>query len=337
MTAPQHIDPTAKRFSDRIRWAERAAARFLAQGSASRRRFDGNAIGRWLVIAVPYAWLALFFLVPFLIILKIALAKQALAVPPYEPLLVWADGKLVTIKITIANFLFVAGDGVYLKALGNSIVVAAISTALALLIAYPLAYAMARATPARRNILLMLVVLPFWTSFLLRVYAWIGLLKNNGLINNFLIWTGVIDEPMALLQTNFSMYLGMVQCYLPFMVLPLYAQLEKMDLTLLEAAADLGCRPTKAFFKITLPLSMPGVVAGCMLVFIPCVGEYVIPELLGGPNSLMIGRVLWSEFFDNRDWPVASAIAVVLLIALVVPMMFFQRARSEQDADGVRA
>jgi putrescine transport system permease protein len=334
MTVPQSTDRPTKRFSDRIRWAEQAAVRFLTNGGASGRGFDHNAIGRTFVIAVPYLWLVLFFLVPFLIVLKIAFAKQALAVPPYEPLMVWAEGKLVTSKATIANFLFVASDGVYLKALGNSMVVAAVSTALALLVAYPLAYAMARATPARRNILLMLVVLPFWTSFLLRVYAWIGLLKNNGLINNFLIWTGVIDEPMALLQTNFSMYLGMVQCYLPFMILPLYAQLEKMDLTLLEAAADLGCRPAKAFFKITLPMSMPGVIAGCMLVFIPCVGEYVIPELLGGPDSLMIGRVLWSEFFDNRDWPVASAIAVILLIALIVPMMFFQRARSEQEANG---
>jgi len=296
------------------------------------KKLSRDALGRSIVVAIPYAWLLIFFLVPFAIVLKIAFAKQALAVPPYEPLLVWAQGKLIAIKLTVTNFIFVATDSLYLKALLHSLFVAGVSTLLALLIAYPLAYAMARARPERRNILLMLVILPFWTSFLLRVYAWIGLLKNNGLINNLLMWMGVIDEPVTLLQTDFSLYLGMVQCYLPFMILPLYATLEKMDLTLLEAAADLGCRPVKAFFTITWPLSMPGVIAGSMLVFIPAVGEYVIPELLGGPRSLMIGRVLWSEFFGNRDWPVACAIAVGLLLVLVVPLVLLQRARSEQNA-----
>jgi len=294
-----------------------------------RSRFANWFSGRSIVIAVPYLWLLLFFLVPFVIVLKIALAEKALAMPPYQPLFTWVEGSFIQIKLTIANLLFVATDGLYLKALLNSLRVAAISTILALLVAYPLAYAMARAKPERRTLLLMLVILPFWTSFLLRVYAWIGLLKNNGVINNFLMWAGVIDEPITMLQTDFAIYLGIVYSYLPFMILPLYTTLEKMDLTLLEAAADLGCRPMKAFFTITLPLSMPGVVAGSMLVFSPAIGEFVIPELLGGPNSLMIGKVLWSEFFNNRDWPVACAVAIGLLILLVLPIMYLQRARAQ--------
>lgn len=297
-----------------------------------RSRMANWINGRNLVIAVPYLWLLLFFLVPFIIVLKIAFAEKALAMPPYQPLFTWVEGSFIQIKLTIANVVFVATDGLYLNALLNSVRVAAISTILALLVAYPLAYAMARAKPERRTLLLMLVILPFWTSFLLRVYAWIGLLKNNGVINNFLMWTGVIDQPIAMLQTDFAIYLGIVYSYLPFMILPLYTTLEKMDLTLLEAAADLGCRPAKAFFTITLPLSMPGIIAGSMLVFIPAIGEFVIPELLGGPNSLMIGKVLWSEFFSNRDWPVASAVAIGLLILLVLPIMYFQRARSQEPA-----
>jgi putrescine transport system permease protein len=297
-----------------------------------RSRMANWINGRNLVIAVPYLWLLLFFLVPFIIVLKIAFAEKALAMPPYQPLFTWMEGSFLQIKLTIANVVFVATDGLYLKALLNSIRVAAVSTILALLVAYPLAYAMARAKPERRTLLLMLVILPFWTSFLLRVYAWIGLLKNNGVINNFLMWTGVINEPISMLQTDFAIYLGIVYSYLPFMILPLYTTLEKMDLTLLEAAADLGCRPAKAFFTITLPLSMPGIIAGSMLVFIPAIGEFVIPELLGGPNSLMIGKVLWSEFFNNRDWPVASAVAIGLLILLVLPIMYFQRARSQDTA-----
>jgi putrescine transport system permease protein len=187
-----------------------------------------------------------------------------------------------------------------------------------------MAYGMARSKPSTRNILLLLIVLPFWTSFLLRVYAWIGLLKNNGVINNILLSLGIIKEPIVMMQTDFAVYLGIVYSYLPFMILPLYSTLEKMDITLLEAAADLGCRPIKAFLKITLPLSIPGIVAGCMLVFIPAVGEYVIPALLGGPDTLMIGRVLWDEFFANRDWPVASAVAIAMLLLLVIPIMLFQ-------------
>jgi putrescine transport system permease protein len=220
--------------------------------------------------------------------------------------------------------------------------VAAISTLLCLAVGYPIAYAIARANTTWRNVLLMMVILPFWTSFLLRVYAWIGILKNNGLINNLLLWLdarlelwtdgriNIMDGPIVMLQTDFAIYVGIVYSYLPFMILPLYSTLEKMDLTLLEAAEDLGCRPFKAFMKITLPLSMPGIVAGSMLVFIPAVGEFVIPALLGGPDSLMIGKVLWTEFFSNRDWPVASAVATALLLLLVIPIVLLQRAQGAE-------
>jgi putrescine transport system permease protein len=280
--------------------------------------------GRPLVIAVPYLWLLLFFVIPFIIVLKISFAESRIAMPPYSPLWEWVSASMLQVKLTIANYAFLFEDALYKNAYLSSLRIAAISTILCLLVGYPMAYGMARSTPSTRNILLLLVVLPFWTSFLLRVYAWIGLLKNNGVINNILMALGLIDEPIVMMQTDFAVYLGIVYSYLPFMILPLYSTLEKMDLTLLEAASDLGCRPTKAFMKITLPLSLPGIVAGCMLVFIPAVGEYVIPALLGGPDTLMIGRVLWDEFFANRDWPVASAVAIAMLLLLVVPIMIFQ-------------
>ena len=254
--------------------------------------------------------------------------------PPYEPLLHWAGEKVLQIKLNLGNFAFLVEDDLYWKAYLNSIWVAGVSTLFCLLIGYPIAYAIARSNPSARNILMLLIVLPFWTSFLLRVYAWIGILKNNGLLNNFLIWIGVIDQPIQMLQTDFAVYVGIVYSYLPFMILPLYANLEKMDLTLLEAAADLGCKPWQGFLKITLPLSLPGIVAGCLLVFIPAVGEFVIPSLLGDPGMLMIGKVLWTEFFNNRDWPVASAVAIVLLLFLVIPIMYFQRAQ-DAEAGGV--
>ncbi|WP_300318324.1 ABC transporter permease subunit [Accumulibacter sp.] len=289
--------------------------------------------GRTAVIAVPYLWLLLFFLVPFAIVLKISFSEAQIAMPPYQPLLQWAGERLADIRLNVnpGNFLYLVEDSLYLRAFANSLQVAAISTLAALMIGYPLAYAIARAEPRWRGILLMMVILPFWTSFLLRVYAWIGILKNNGLLNNLLLWLGVIDQPIVMLQTDFATYLGIVYCYLPFMVMPLYAILEKMDLTLLEAAEDLGCRPLRAFASITLPLSMPGVIAGCMLVFIPAVGEYVIPALLGPADSLMIGKVLWTEFFNNRDWPVASAVAIALLLLLVVPIMYFQRVQEREN------
>jgi putrescine transport system permease protein len=272
--------------------------------------------------------LQLFFQVPFLIVLSVAFSKARIGLPPYEPLLQRASDGFIQLKLHFGNFLFLFQDSLYFSAYLNSLRIAAISTALCLLIGYPVAYAIARAPRTARNFLLLLVILPFWTSFLLRVYAWIGILKNNGLINNLLLWLGVIDEPIVMLQTEFAIYVGIVYSYLPFMILPLYANLEKMDLTLLEAAADLGCRPAKAFLTVTLPLSMPGVIAGSMLVFIPAVGEFVIPELLGGPSALMIGKVLWTEFFNNRDWPVASAVAMALLIVLVAPIVYLQRAQS---------
>jgi putrescine transport system permease protein len=281
--------------------------------------------GKSLVTSVPYLWLLLFFLIPFVIVLKISFSDTRIAMPPYEPLFSWAADQVLQIKLNLSNFAFLVQDDLYWRSYLTSIKVAAISTLLCLAVGYPMAYAIARSNPATRNTLLLLVILPFWTSFLLRVYAWIGLLKNNGFINNFLIKLGLIDQPIQMLQTDFAVYIGIVYSYLPFMILPLYANLEKMDLTLLEAAADLGSRPWESFLRITLPLSLPGIIAGCMLVFIPAIGEFVIPSLLGDPGMLMIGKVLWTEFFNNRDWPVASAVAIALLLFLVIPIMIYQR------------
>ena len=291
--------------------------------------------GRGAVVSVPYLWLLLFFLVPFAIVLKISFSSAVIAMPPYEPLLHWASEKVVEIKLNFGNYMFLVQDDLYWKAYLNSIKVAAVSTFFCLLLGYPIAYSIARSNPSTRNILMLMVVLPFWTSFLLRVYAWIGILKNNGLLNNLLMWLGVIDEPLVIMQTDLAVYIGIVYSYLPFMILPLYANLEKMDVTLLEAAADLGCRPWQAFYKITLPLSMPGIVAGCLLVFIPAVGEFVIPSLLGDPGMLMIGRVLWTEFFNNRDWPVSAAVAIALLLFLVIPIMYYQRAQDAEAGGGL--
>jgi putrescine transport system permease protein len=297
---------------------------------ASHRLHDWGITGRTAVIGLPYLWLVMFFLVPFIIVLKISVSDIRLGMPPYEPLLHWVEHQVVTLKINLGNYAFLFEDPLYRNAYLNSIWMAATSTFFCLLIGYPMAYGIARTSPSWRNLLLMMVMLPFWTSFLLRVYAWIGILKNNGLINNTLMALGIIDDPIVMLQTDFAVYMGIVYSYLPFMVLPLYANLEKMDLTLLEAAADLGCRPMKAFLTITLPLSIPGIVAGSMLVFIPAVGEFVIPALLGGPDSLMIGRVLWEEFFHNRDWPVASAVAIAMLVLLVGPIMVLQYNQGRQ-------
>jgi putrescine transport system permease protein len=287
--------------------------------------------GRGVVIAIPYLWLLLFFAIPFAFVLKISLSEALIARPPYAPLLEWSEEAFLTIKINFGNFLFLFEDDLYWSAYLNSAKIAFISTLFCLLLGYPMAYGILRARANVRNLLLMLVILPFWTSFLLRVYAWIGILKNNGPINNALMSLGVIDEPLIMMQTDFAVYIGIVYSYLPFMILPLYANLERLDLTLLEAAADLGCRPFKAFLTITLPLSMPGVIAGSMLVFIPAVGEFIIPSLLGGPDTLMIGRVLWDEFFANRDWPVASAVAIAMLVLLVIPIMLLRLAQSKQE------
>ena len=287
--------------------------------------------GRTGVISIPFFWLGIFFLIPFAFVLKISLSESILAIPPYSDLIEWGEEGLISLHLNFGNFLFLLEDDLYWFSYVNSAKIALISTFFCLLLGYPMAYGIARASPANRNILLMLIILPFWTSFLLRVYAWIGLLKNNGLFNNILMGLGIIDEPIVMMQTDFAVYLGIIYSYLPFMILPLYANLEKLDGTLLEAASDLGCKPIKAFFVVTLPLSIPGIVAGSMLVFIPAVGEFVIPALLGGPDTLMIGRVLWDEFFNNRDWPLASAVAIAMLLFLVVPIMFFQYFQNKQS------
>ena len=279
--------------------------------------------GRRGVIALPYVWLTLFFMVPFLIVLKISFAEQLIAQPPYSALLEHTAEGYVTLKLNLANYRFLIEDALYWKTYLKSVEVAFFSALICLVIGYPMAYAMARAPSAWRGVLLMLVVLPFWTSFLLRVYAWIGLLNNNGVINNLLLALGIIDQPIVMMRTNFAVYVGIVYSYLPFMILPLYATLEKLDNTLLEAAADLGCRPWRAFIAITLPLSVPGIIAGFSLVFIPALGEFVIPDLLGGTDTLMIGKVLWDEFFANRAWPVASAVAIAML-SLVILIMALQ-------------
>jgi putrescine transport system permease protein len=287
-------------------------------------------LGRRLVIAVPYLWLIILFLIPFIIVFKISFSEARMAMPPYAPLIEWRDGAIVGIKLYFSNYQFLFTDKLYVSAFLYSLKVAAVSTMFCLLIGYPMAYAIARATAAWKNLLLMLIVLPFWTSFLLRVYAWIGLLKNNGVINNVLLALGVIHTPLTLMQTDFAVFVGIVYSYLPFMILPLYANLEKHDQTLLEAAADLGARPWRAFMRVTLPLSAPGILAGSLLVFIPAVGEYVIPSLLGRTDQLMIGRVLSDEFFANRDWPVASGVAILMLILLVVPIVLFQRVQGRE-------
>jgi putrescine transport system permease protein len=287
--------------------------------------------GRRLVGLPPYGWLCLFFLAPILIIVKISVADMRSSIPPYTPLLTWIGGRLPEIHVTWASYRLLLSDDLYVLAYLNSLKIAAISAVCCLVIGYPMAYAIARAPSHLRNGLLMMVVLPFWTSLLIRVYAWMSILKNEGLLNRLLLWSGVIDQPVQILETDLAVYIGIVCAYLPFMVLPLYATLEKLDPTLLEAAADLGCRPFRAFLGITVPLSVKGMAAGIMLVFIPAVGEFVIPDLLGGPDTLMISKVLWSEFFDNRDWPMASAVAVVMLIALVLPIMILHRL-TDKDA-----
>ena len=255
---------------------------------------------RKLVIALPYLWLILLFMLPFLIVFKISLAEMAIH------------------RITFLH-----------RNISGTTAIR-ISTICCLLLGYPLAWAVAHSKPSTRNILLLLVILPSWTSFLIRVYAWMGLLKSNGVLNNFLLWLGVIDQPLEILHTNLAVYIGIVYAYLPFMVLPIYTALTRIDYSLVEASLDLGARPLKTFFQVIVPLTKGGIIAGSMLVFIPAVGEFVIPELLGGPDSIMIGRVLWQEFFNNRDWPVASAVAIVMLLLLIVPIMWFHKHQQKQ-------
>jgi putrescine transport system permease protein len=284
------------------------------------------------LIALPYLWLTLFFLVPLLIVFKISLAEPLLALPPYSALFDFSKDAISWVRVTLDNFLFVLQDELYLYSYWSSVKIASISTVLVLLVGYPMAYAIARAPANKRSLLLMLVILPFWTSFLLRVYAWMGLLNTHGLINKMLMGLGVIDAPLTLMYTDFAVYIGIIYSYLPFMILPLYANLEKLDGDLLDAAADLGASPLRTFIDVTLPLSLPGIIAGSMLVFIPAMGEFVIPSLLGGSDSLMIGRVLYDEFFLNNDWPLASAIALVLLTLLIVPIMILRRYQDKEAA-----
>ena len=301
-----------------------------------RRHFSDFAQTHWreLTIAVPYLWLLVFFLVPFFIVLKISLAESLIASPPFSPLIEWAEGEALRIRIIFDNFAWLLEDELYVQTYLNSLKISTVSTVLCLLIGYPIAYAIVRAPPGARHILLLLIILPFWTSFLLRVYAWIGILADRGTINNFLMWTGVIDQPVRLLYSEFAVYLGIVYSYLPFMILPLYANMEKLDATLREAASDLGAHPATTFFTVTLPLTVPGIVAGALLVFIPATGEFVIPDLLGGGNVLMIGKVLYGEFNANHDWPVAAAVAIALLVVLVAPMMLYQHFQSREMEPG---
>ena len=289
---------------------------------------------RWLLISVPYLWLLVFFLVPFFIVFKISLSDIATAIPPYTPTFDLTQGlaglRDFISQLDFENYVFIMQDSLYVNAYFSALKIAGISTVLTLLVAYPIAYGMARAPKEWQPTLVMLVILPFWTSFLIRVYAWIGILKKEGLLNMFLMNIGLISEPLTIMNTPTAVYVGIVYSYLPFMILPLYASLEKINPALLEAAADLGSPPWKAFWQVTFPLSLPGVLAGCFLVFIPATGEFVIPDLLGGSDTLMIGKTLWGEFFANRDWPVSSAVAVVLLLVLVIPIVLFQRNQEKQ-------
>ena len=289
---------------------------------------------RVFLIATPYAWLLFFFLVPFGIVLKIALSDYAISIPPYTPVLDlsqgWPGVREFLDGLDFENFIFLTTDVLYVKAYLSSMKIAAIATVIALAVGYPIAYAMARAPDEWRPTLMMLVILPFWTSFLIRIYAWIGILSNEGFLNQMLMWTGITSEPLTILNTNVAVYIGIVYGYLPFMILPIYAALEKLDISLIEAAEDLGCSKIQAFWLVTFPLSRPGVIAGCFLVFIPALGEFVIPSILGGNETLMIGKTLYDEFFTNRDWPVASAVAVVLLVLLIVPIILFQRNEQKQ-------
>jgi len=299
------------------------------------QRSDGRR--QWLraALILPYVWLLLFFLAPFAIILKISFADPLVAQPPFSALFDWAAVGWDRLHVTFENYLFLFQDRYYAVIYLSSIKMAAISTLLCLLVGYPMAYFIARQEPRLRSLLLLAIIVPFWISFLLRVYAWIGLLNTHGIINNFLMWTGLIDQPLTLIYNDFAVYLGIVYSYLPFMILPLYANLEKMDLDLQDAASDLGAKPWQVFMNVTLPLSTPGIIAGCLLVFIPAIGEFIIPALLGGSDTLMIGRALWDEFFINRDWPVASAVSVVLLMILVIPMMWFQKSQTTASEEAV--
>ena len=308
----------------------------ISEGLVSRTLRQVQSGWRSIVIAVPFVWLFIFFLAPFFIVAKISLAELAIASPPFSKMIEWTDGTIITIRVVFDNFAYIFDDPLYARTYINSLKISIISTVFCLIIGYPMAYGIVRSGPVAKRLLLFSIILPFWTSFLLRVYAWMGLLADQGTINGVLISLGIIDEPIRMLYTEFAVYIGIVYTYLPFMILPLYANIEKLDATLNEAAADLGSGPINTFFKITLPLTMPGIIAGSLLVFIPATGEYVIPDLLGGGNVQMIGRLLYNEFARNIDWPVACAVAIVLLMLLVLPMAIYQhyQGKASEDATG---
>ena len=285
--------------------------------------------GRHYVIGAPFLWLFLFFVLPFVIVLKISFAEAEVAIPPYSDVFSYVD-QVIQVTLNLGNYIFLSEDELYWAAYLGSIKIATVSTLLCLFIGFPMAYAIARANKEMQTVLLLLIMMPTWTAILIRVYAWMGLLSKNGLINSTLMSLGIIDSPIQMLNTDFAVYLGIVYSYLPFMILPLYANLVKHDMTLLEAASDLGASRFTSFWRITVPLSKNGIYAGCMLVFIPAVGEFVIPELLGGPETLMTGKVLWQEFFNNRDWPVASALAVIMLAILIIPIILFNRNQQKE-------
>lgn len=299
--------------------------------TTSRKAFRLSGVsGRHLVIGFPYLWLLLIFLIPFLIVLKLSVTDMSEASSPFGSLIHFENG-ILQIKMRLASYAFIAEDKLYLFTYLNSVKFALLTTVLCLLIGYPFAYFMAGAKPKWRATLMMLVMLPFWTSFLLRIYAWKGILGSTGLLNQLLLHLGLIDAPLAMMHTSFSLAVGMVYGYLPFMILPLYASLVKLDHRYMEAAADLGATPWKTFWLVTIPLSKSGIIAGSLLVFIPCIGEYTIPELLGGPETLMIGRVLWDEFFINDDWPMASAVTIVMLVLILLPMAIFNKYQAKQE------
>ncbi len=301
----------------------------IAHSSATAPSAKANW-GKRLLISIPYAWLLVLFLAPFALVAGISLSTVRLGMPPFEPLTAW-DGSILNLRLNFENFLYVLTDDTYLLAYLTSLKIAAISTAAMLFIAYPLAYGIASCSPSSRSLLVFLVIVPFWSSMLIRVYSWMSILRNDGLLNMLLLKVGLISEPLRILNTETAIYIGIVYTYLPFMVLPIYSTLSSADRTLIEAARDLGCSRISAFWRVTFPLSLPGVLAGCALVFIPVVGEFVIPDLLGGADTQMIGRAIWLEFFNNRDWPMAAAVTIVLLALLVVPIVYFQSRQSREQ------
>jgi putrescine transport system permease protein len=308
-----------------------------SDGSLLMKWPDSITRSQWASIGPPFVLLVVFLLVPFLLVFKISLADLRFGIPPYTALIEWKD-EAVRLTLHVRGYALLLSDSLYVATYINSLKMAAITTCFCIVIGYPMAYYIARSDPSVRNILLLAVILPFWTSLLLRVYAWVGILRSDGLLNNVLMWVGAIDAPLEIYRTDMAVYIGLVYAYLPFFILPLYASLVKMDLRLLDAAYDLGATPVRAFVFVTLPLSMPGVIAGAMLVFIPAVGEYVIPEMLGGADTLMMGRIMWSEFFTNADWPMASAITVIMVLLLLIPLIVFQvnqKHRYETQGDRV--